>query len=53
LKRKDLNEKKAEMEKAKGRKAGAGEWQTRERIAESSPHVNVFIGYHSNGAVRR
>ena len=26
---------------------------TRERIAINSMFVNIFIGYHSNGAVRR
>jgi len=34
LKRKDLNEKKAEMEAARGEKAGICEWQTRGRIAQ-------------------
>ena len=33
LKRKDLNEKKAEMEVARGEQAGICEWQTRGRIA--------------------
>lgn len=53
LKRKDLNEKKAEMEVTQGEKIEDGNRQTRERIAKSSPYVNVFIGHHSNGAVRR
>ena len=32
---------------------GSGAWQTRDRIAGSSLFVNVFVGYHSNGAVNR
>ena len=32
------------------RAVGAQGWYTRERIAGSSLFVNVFVGYHSNGA---
>jgi len=53
LKRKDLNEKKAKMEVARGDQAGICEWQTRGRIAQKYSACQLLSEYHSNGTVNR
>jgi hypothetical protein len=51
LKRKDLNGKKAEMEKAQGENVGVGEWLTRERIAWENQLVKCYSGNGENWGV--
>src|SRR6266404_8617940 len=53
LKKKDLNEKKAQMEVAWGEQAGICEWQTRGRIAQKYTACQLLYWHHSNGRVRR
>ena len=53
LKRKGLNEKKAEMEVTRGEQGGICEWQTHGRIAQKYSAYQLLSGYHSNGATNR